>query len=171
MIGPELLLTIAMTARATVSPLRLKDYCDRVGSYSATKPPGRYYVPLPKENSIDVLLREIETITDTQSGEHVPSMAAIKQSTALIQAAGQLIHSSPPAGEVDFYHNELGVEWRSGNRILRLTSFPAEAPRLDYGTMSTGTQGEYSSDNLATAELLAIRLDWLSEPIGDGSNA
>jgi hypothetical protein len=163
-----------MATRATASPLSLKDYCDRLGSYSAANPPGRNYFPLTEKNPLDALsseLSEIETTASTQTGEHIPSTAAIKQSRELIQIARSLIHSSPPDGEVDFYYNELAVEWRNGNRILRLTSFPVEAPRLDYGTMSSGTQGEYHSDNLATGQLLAQRLDWLSEPVGDGGNA
>jgi len=117
------------------------------------------------ESPLGALLREIDSFEGTQAGEHAPSTYAINQARILIAGARTLVHHQPPVGDADFYYGELGVEWRTGNRILRLTSFSDSATpaRLDYGTMSIATPGEYNSDQVASPERLAELLDWVSE--------
>jgi hypothetical protein len=119
---------------------------------------------VPALSSLGALLREIDGVVVEQPNEHTPTDFAIERAKALISGAEMLIQLTPPVGELDSYYGELGIEWRSGNRILRLTCFgnPATPARLDYGTMSTGTPGEYQSDAVADSAILAARLDWLS---------
>lgn len=121
------------------------------------------------ESHLGALLREIDCIEVTQAGEHAPSAHAIERAKALLTGARSLVRRQPPVGDADFYYGELGIEWRKANRILRLTCFgDARTPaRLDFGTMSVSTPGEYSSDQVASPERLAERLDWVSEENSD----
>jgi len=128
-----------------------------------------YWAPITQklkaQSTLEVLLAEIEGLKRQQVGEHTPAMPAIDRAKFLIGGAAFLVHSAPPEGELDSYYGELGVEWRKGDRILRLTCFgdPNTPARLDYGTMSTATPGEYNSDAVADFGTLAARLDWVSE--------
>lgn len=125
---------------------------------------GRSWWPGQDVGTLDELLREIEDSRKDQPGEDDPTPSAIHQAKILISGAKNLIGVAPPTGELDYYYGELGVEWRKGNRILRLTCFgDTMSPRLDYGTMSKSTPGEYKSDPAADAKTLATRLDWLSQ--------
>lgn len=123
--------------------------------------------PVPV-NTLDTLIAEIESVRNGPEGEQKPTDAAIDAALRVIGPTESLLNSLDlqiPAADLDFYYGELAVEWRKENRILRLTAFsvPDFAPRLDYGTLGTDAHpGEYHSDALATPELLAERLSWLS---------
>jgi hypothetical protein len=128
-----------------------------------------FFARLSGPEPLNALLGEIERLRSEPIGEHTPSPQAVDAATSLIKGAAKLLQSAPPEGELDYYFGELGIEWRQGNRILRLTCFSgSEAPRLDYGTMSRKTSGEYSSDAVANAQILADRLDWLSGGTPEG---
>lgn len=167
MICTKLALVLNMAARATSSSAWLPGYQETSDSYSATRSTGSYLRAQTTDDSIDILLSEINALLQQRpGGEHSPSDAAINSAKGLIDLARVHLRFCPPVGELDFYDDELGVEWRKETRILRLTCFgsPDAAPRVDFGTMSTTTPGEYRSDIAVTPELLAERLDWLSNP-------
>ena len=108
------------------------------------------------------MLDEIQALRGVAVTEHTPTAQAVDCAIGLITDAGNLVGFMAPAGEVDFYFGELGVEWRRDDRILRLTCFGDATPsRLDYGSMSVETPGQYRSGP-ATAESLATQLDWLT---------
>lgn len=126
-----------------------------------------------QNGTLDQLLADIERIKDVEASEHKPTPAAIALAKQLIGEVKSLVHFDPPLGEVDYYFGELGIEWRSDDRILRLTCFrdPNTPARIDYGTMSATTPGEYRSVPVATARDLAGRLDWLSGQSAEGRHA
>jgi len=115
------------------------------------------------KDSFDTLLSEIEGLRSAASGEHAATPIALDRARKLIEEVRQIL-TDIPAAELDSYYGELGIEWQNGNRILRLTSFddPNIPIRLDYGTMSVDTPGEYKSDSVADAKILAERLVWLA---------
>ncbi len=115
------------------------------------------------QSAFGTLRRRIEEVRGRDAGEHGPSATAIERAKELIEGAEPLVRNAPE-GDLDFYYGELGIEWRRENRILRLTAFsdPEMSARLDYGTMSVDTPGEYRSELVANAHNLAERLNWLS---------
>jgi hypothetical protein len=120
---------------------------------------------------LEALLKEIDNLRQgSTEGEHAPTQAAIRAMVELLQLIRPLVNESDvPIAELDFYYGELAVEWRNGDRILRLTSFsgPNKTPRIDYGTLGDSTPGEYHTDIPATPEDIATRLAWLAS----GENA
>ena len=118
---------------------------------------------------IEALLLEVSQVQSASLGEHEPTDVAIRTVTDILRELNLPSNVNIPDAEIDYYYGELGVEWRAGNRILRLTAFsvPGYMPRLDYGTLGTsGNPGDYRSDANATADLLATRLSWLSSTNG-----
>lgn len=112
---------------------------------------------------IGVLVAQLDAV-EAGEGEHAASAFAIQRAKALLAEVEHLVQYVVPDAGIDFYYGELGIEWRKEDRILRLTCFKSanEPPRLDYGTMSRTTPGEYRSDRIVTPEKLAERLKWLS---------
>jgi hypothetical protein len=119
----------------------------------------------PADSNLVNLLAEIDQTRVQPATEHTPSQAAIERAKALISEAADRMTYIFPEGEVDSYYGELGVEWRNADKLIRLTCFGnADRPaRLDFGTMSKTTPGEYGSEPNVDAASLAARLDWLSE--------
>jgi hypothetical protein len=118
------------------------------------------------KDNLEALLSEIEGLCNNIGvGEHDATPVARDRAKDLIETVRPLVAEADiPLAELDCYYGELGVEWQKDNRILRLTSFndPNTPIRLDYGTMSVESPGEYRSDPVADTQILADRLVWLS---------
>jgi hypothetical protein len=158
---PEFLLAIKMAVGSTRKEMQEEYLAAIIESRGSTEKAASCKAHL-RENTIETLLDEIQALRGAAVTEHSPAAEAVDRAVSLITDAGNLVGFMAPAGEVDFYFGELGVEWRRNDRILRLTCFgDATPPRIDYGIMSVEAPGQYRSGP-ATAGTLATQLDWLA---------
>ena len=128
-----------------------------VKSHASTA--GIYRTPTP--SGIAKLLVEMNSLSLTESDEHMPSALTVDRAKALIQSIAPFLRTGIPTGEVDSYYGEIATEWQKGDRILRLTCLSSPgADRLDYGTLCPDSPGEHHSEP-ANARTLVTRLRWL----------
>ena len=122
--------------------------------------PNSFFEPLS-----DKIDRELSDPENYEESELLPEKKAVDDLKRLIAEAEMLMQYRLTTGQIAPYHREISITWRSGNRMLRLTSFSDHrTPRLDFGTTPDGALGEYSFDPLATGSKLREKLDWLKAP-------
>lgn len=170
-LGPELLLTIAMAARATSSGIRVTNYSDTAGSYSATRGPDRRYLlscdegkPVGIEGIFDDIDRAV-TDEDMFEGpeEPRPTSQTIERAKELLRGSGRAMNGGQiPPCRVSPYYGELDFTWNKENRLLRLMVFSDDRRPLLYWQADGGetlTRGD--SEEVNTPEQIVGRLKWL----------
>ncbi len=111
------------------------------------------------------LIRDIyDAISDPENYEEGEAMIEdeiVRQLGEMVNEAGANFGQLPRA-DIAPYFGELSITWRLGQRVVRLTAYPNSLPsRIDYGSTSPGTRGDYDFDRPASGPILAERLRWL----------
>jgi hypothetical protein len=171
MVGPELLLTITMAARATSSLIRANNYSATQGSYGATQAPdGRYSLWSTNGTPVGIgaIGEEIDRVVSDEDmfegpDEPRPTNQTIARAKALLAAVnGGMAGSFIPSCRVSPYYGELDFTWNRDNRLLRLMVFSDDRPPLLYWQTDGGetlTLGD--SREASNPEQIVERLKWL----------
>jgi hypothetical protein len=165
-VGPELLLTIAMASRATSSP-RLRDYLAIEGSYSSTPPPN-YLLSCTNGEPCDIEALDAEinrVVADEEMFEGPeeprPGASTVALAKDLLATAGREMRAPIPECRVSPYYGELDFTWNRDNRLLRLMVFSDNRRPLLYWQVDGGEALTRGESKEATSTEIVERLKWL----------